>query len=343
MAEKKYLVNGKEQTREELFNAAELATIEANQKLVNDAGYGDIDITLLTLVEREVSQQKLYTVNPEDYLPIDHTNGGWNDYVAVLRSYYNVEGDISSWERGVDADNARRGQVGAKLESVPVRIHNYNKMVSWSMFELRQSMETRVWNVVTEKERARKLDHDISVQSALLLGDAGHKGLLNQAEVPVDATVLTKKISSMSAAEFKAFLGSVFGNYYTQTGLTAMPDTLAIAPSDFMGLGVAVDEQYPVFTTMFQRLTDVFRQVTGNPNAKIVPLVYCEPRFHNGKYRYVLYRKDFDTLRVYNPYEYNVVQGASVDGINYQNTAFSRFSGVFVNRPLEMVYLDFNA
>lgn len=343
MAEKKYLFNGKECEAKELFNEAELSTIERNQQLVNDAGYGDIDITLLTLIEREVSRQKLYKIDPEDFLPIDHTNGGWNDYITVLRSYYNIEGDIASWERGVDADNARRGQVGAKLESVPVRIHNYNKMVSWSLFELRQSMESRVWNLVTEKERARKVDHDISVQSALLLGDAGHKGLLNQDEVPVAANALTKPISQMTSTEFKAFLGSVFANFFTQTGYTAMPDTLAIAPSDFMGLGVAVDEQYPVFTTMFQRLTDVFRQVTGNPDAKIIPLAYCEPRFHNGNYRYVLYRKDFDTLRVYNPYEYNVVQGATVDGINYQNTAFSRFSGVFVNRPQEMVYLDFAA
>lgn len=343
MAEKKYLMNGKEQTAKELFNEAELSIIENNQKLVNDAGYGDIDITLLTLIEREVSRQKLYMVDPEDYLPIDHTNGGWNDYITVLRSYYNIEGDIASWERGVDADNARRGQVGAMLDSVPVRIHNYNKMVSYSMFELRQSMESRVWNVVTEKEMARKKDHDISVQSALLLGDSGHLGLLNQTEVPVDTTVLTKPISTMTAVEFKTFLASVFGNYYAQTGYTAMPDTLAIATSDFMGLGVAVDEQYPVFTTMYQRLTDVFRQVTGNPNARIIPLVYCEPRFHNGNYRYVLYRKDFDTLRVYNPYEYNVVQGASVDGINYQNTAFSRISGVFVNRPQEMLYMDFPA
>lgn len=343
MADKKYLVNGKEQTREELFNSDELATIETNQKLVNDAGYGDIDITLLTLVEREISRQKLYKVDPEQFLPIDHTNGGWNDYIAVLRSYYNIEGDISTWERGLDADNARRGQVGAKLDSVPVRIHNYNKMISWSLFELRQSMETRVWNIVTEKERARKLDHDISVQSALLLGDAGHKGLLNQDEVPVAADALTKPISQMSSTEFKTFLQTVFANYFKQTGYTAMPDTLAIAVSDFMGLGTAVDEQFPVFTTMFQRLNDVFKQVTGNANAQIVPLVYCEPQFHAGKYRYVLYRKDFDTLRVYNPYEYNVVQGASVDGMNYQNTAFSRFSGVFVNRPQEMVYLDFNA
>lgn len=337
--EKKYLFNGKEQSRTELFNESDLAIVDRNQKLVNEAGYADIDITLLTLLEREISRQKLYTVDPEEFIPVDHQQGGWNDYITVLRSYYNIEGDISSWERGVDADNARRGQVGATLGSVALKLHTYAKMVSWSLFELRQSMETRVWNVVTEKERARKLDHDISVQRVLLLGDEKHSGLLNQTDVATSTTALTTPISKMTSAQFKTFLSTVFANFYAATGYTAMPDTLILPMSDFMALGTAVDEQYPVFTTMYDRLLSVFRQATGNPNAQIKGLVYCEPEYNNGNYKYVLYRKDFDTLRAYNPYEYNVVQGASVDGINYQNTAFSRFSDVFVNRPKEMLYM----
>lgn len=337
--EKTYLLNGKESTRQELFNDKELAVIDRNQNLVNEAGYADIDITLLTLLEREITRQKFYKVDPEEFLPIDHQQGGWNDYITVLRSFYNIEGDIASWERGVDADNARRGQVGATLNSVALRLHNFNKMISWSLFELRQAMETRVWNVVTEKERARKIDHDLSVQRMLLLGDSEHKGLLNQAEVPVSTTALTTPISKMTSAQFKTFLSTVFAEFYKASGYTAMPDTLILPMSDFMALGTAVDEQYPVFTTMYDRLLSVFRQATGNPNATIKGLVYCEPEFNNNNYKYVLYRKDFDTIRVYNPYEYTVVTGATVDGMNYQNTAFSRFSDVFVNRPKEMLYM----
>lgn len=337
--EKKYLVNGKESSRAELFNEAELAVIDRNQTMVNDQGYADIDITLLTLLEREISRQKFYKVDPEDFIPIDHQQGGWNDYITILRSYYNIEGDIASWERGVDADNARRGQVGAKLGSVALKLHNFNKMISWSLFELRQSMETRVWNIVTEKERARKIDHDLSVQRMLLLGDEDHKGFLNQAEVPVSTTAMTKPISQMTPVEFKTFLATVFANFYKASGYTAMPDTLVLPMSDLMALGTAADEGYPVFTTMYDRLVSVFRQATGNPNATIKGLVYCEPEFNNGNYKYVLYRKDFDTIRAYNPYEYTVVTGATVDGMNYQNTAFSRFSDVFVNRPKEMLYM----
>lgn len=343
MADKTYLVNGVEKTREELFNSDELKIIDRNQNLLNDMGYGDIDITLLTQIEREVSQQKFYTVNPEDFVPFDNTQGGWSDYITVLRSYSNIDGNLATWERGLDADNARRGQDGVSLDSVSLKIHNLNKMISYSLFEIRQSQETGRWNIVTEKERARKRDYDLSVQRGVLLGDADHKGLLNQTDVTLNTTVLTKKLSTMTSVEFRTFLGSVFGDFYTQTGRTALPDTLAIAPSDFLGLGVAVDEQYPLVQSMLKRMEEVFKEVTGNPNAKIIPLAYCEPEFHSGSYKYVLYRRDFDTLRVYRPFDYNVVQGASIDGMNYQNTAYARISDVFVNRPAEMMYMSFSA
>lgn len=341
--EKTYLVNGVEKTPAELFNEADLAKLAHNQELVNAAGFGDIDLTLLTILERNVSQQKFYTVDPTQFVPFDTTTGGWADYITVLRSYANIDADINSWERGNDTDNARRNQVGVKMESVPLKLHNLDKMISYSLFELNQAAQTGIWNLVTEKEAARKRDYDLAVQRAVLLGDADHKGLLNQADVTNNTTILTKKISAMTSAEFKTLLSTLFKEFFEHSDFTAMPDTLVMPYSDFMGLGVAVDEQYPVFTTMKQRLTDVFREVTGNSNAEIKPLAYCESKFHNGAYKYVLYRKNFDTLRAYQPYGYSVVQGTTVDGINYQNTAYARISDVFVNRPKEMLYLSFNA
>lgn len=336
---KKYLVNGVEKEREELFNSEELAVIDRNQALLNDLGYGDIDVTLLTQIEREVSQQKFYQIDPSLFVPFDTTQGGWADYITVLRNYSNADAEISTWERGVDADNARRNQVGVTLGSESLKIHNLAKMVSYSLFEMRSAMETGRWNIVTEKERARKRDYDLAVQKAVLLGDTNFKGLLNQTGVASNTTILTKPISTMTSAEFRTFLGSVFAEYFKNSSMTVLPDTLAIAPSDFLGLGVAVDEQYPLVQSMLTRAREVFREVTGNPNADIKMLAYCEPEFNGGYYKYVLYRKDFDTLRVYQPYDYNVVQGATVDGMNYQNTAYARLSDVFVNRPKEMVYL----
>ena len=53
MAEVKlYNDKGVQKTREELFNSAELARIDHNQELMNDAGYGDIDLTLLVVFSR---------------------------------------------------------------------------------------------------------------------------------------------------------------------------------------------------------------------------------------------------------------------------------------------------
>ena len=149
MAEKKYLVNGVEKEVSELFNEAEQSSIAHTQDLFNAAGYGDIDVTLLTIIEREISQQKFYKIDPEKFIPVDHTQGGFANYITVLRNFINAEGDIDGWTRGVDSDNARRGQDGVKLESVALKIHNLNKMVSYSMFEIREAQQTGRWNIVT--------------------------------------------------------------------------------------------------------------------------------------------------------------------------------------------------
>ena len=335
---KVYLENGVEKTREELFNEQELVVIDRNQELLNASGYGEIDLTLLTVLEREISKQKFYTVNPEDFIPMDHTTGGFADYITVLRSFINADADISTWERGVDADNARRNQVGAKVESVSLKVHNLDKMVSYSLFELKQAMQTGIWNIVTEKERARKIDYDLAVQAALLKGDAKHKGLLNQTGATTNTTVLTKNISAMTSAEFKAFMASVFAEYFANTNSTALPDTFVIPMEDFLGMGVAVDEQYPLVSSMLERFTNVFRETTGNENAVIKPLVYCNKAQNDGTAKYALYRKDWDCLRAYQPVDYTGVQGATVDGMNYQNTAYARVSDVFLNRPKELMY-----
>lgn len=338
---KVYLENGVEKTREELFNEQELAVIDRNQELLNAVGYGEIDLTLLTVLEREISKQKFYTVDPADFIPMDTTTGGFADYITVLRSYVNADADISTWERGNDTDNARRNQVGAQVESVSLKLHNLDKMVSYSLFELKQAMQTGIWNVVTEKERARKIDYDLAVQRALLQGDSKHKGLLNQTGVTTNTTTLTKKISSMTSAEFKAFMAAVFKDYFDNSNSTALPDTFVIPMEDFLGMGVAVDEQYPLVSSMLERFKDVFREVTGNANADIKPLVYCNAAKNGGTAKYALYRKDWDCLRAYQPVDYTVVQGATVDGMNYQNTAYARISDVFVNRPKELMYFTF--
>lgn len=338
---KVYLENGVEKTREELFNEQELAVIDRNQELLNAVGYGEIDLTLLTVLEREISKQKFYTVDPADFIPMDTTTGGFADYITVLRSYVNADADISTWERGNDTDNARRNQVGAQVESVSLKLHNLDKMVSYSLFELKQAMQTGIWNVVTEKERARKIDYDLAVQRALLQGDSKHKGLLNQTGVTTNTTTLTKKISSMTSAEFKAFMAAVFKDYFDNSNSTALPDTFVIPMEDFLGMGVAVDEQYPLVNSMLERFKNVFREVTGNANADIKPLVYCNAAKNGGTAKYALYRKDWDCLRAYKPVDYTVVQGATVDGMNYQNTAYARISDVFVNRPKELMYFTF--
>lgn len=326
-----YVVDGVEI----LFNEDETKSIEKVQNLVNESGFADIDITLLTALEARIAQQKFYEVDVDKFLDIARDTGGYADAITAFKNLQLDSAD-DSWEADTLGDNARKAQVTIGLEPFTVRIRSLVKMVSYSLLEIRQAQQTGVWNVVLEKERARKRSHDLYVQRVLLKGTDQHAGLLNLAGVTTDTTTITKKLKDMTVSEWQAFLGSIFGLFATHSSYTAMPNRFVIPYTDYLGLAQCADETYPLKSKL-ERLNDTFKQMCGS-DAEVLPLAYCNADQNGGVNKYVLYRKDFDTVRAYMPIGYSVVEGASVDGFNYQNTAYSRLSDVVLVRPKEIMY-----
>lgn len=329
--DKKFVVDGVEI----LFNEEEKATLDNVQRLVNEAGFGDIDITLLTALEARIAQQKFYEVDVDKFIDIARDTGGYADSITAFKNLQLQESD-DSWEADLMGDNARKGQGTVGLEPFSVRIRSLIRMVSYSLLEIRQAQQTGVWNVVLEKERARKRSHDLYVQRVLLAGTDKHEGLLNQSGVTANTTAITKQMKNMSVAEWQAFLGSIFGEFAKASNYTAMPNRFVIPYTDYLGLAQCADETYPLKSKL-ERLTESFKQMCG-ADAEILPLAYCNASQNGGTNKYVLYRKDFDVIRAYAPVGYSVVEGASVDGFNYQNTAYSRLSDVVLVRPQEIMY-----
>ena len=62
--DKSYVIDGVEI----LFNEAEQSAIDKAQNLVNESGFADIDITLLTALETRIAQQKFYTVDVDKFI-----------------------------------------------------------------------------------------------------------------------------------------------------------------------------------------------------------------------------------------------------------------------------------
>lgn len=329
--DKKYIVDGVEI----LFNEDQVKSLDKVQNLVNEAGFGDIDITLLTALEARIAQQKFYEVSPDDFIDIARDTGGYSDAITAFKNLQLQDAD-DSWEADIMGDNARKGQATVGLEPFTVRIRSLVRMVSYSLLEIRQAQQTGVWNVVLEKERARKRSHDLYLQRVLLAGSDKHEGLLNMSGVTTDTTTIAKQMKDMSAAEFGALIGDLFGKFAANTEYTAMPNRFVIPYTDYLGLARCADETYPLKSKL-ERLEESFKQICG-ADAKVLPLAYCNKAQNGGTNKYVLYRKDFDTLRAYMPIGYSVVEGASVDGFNYQNTAFSRVSDVVLVRPKEVMY-----
>ena len=57
--------------------------------------------------------------------------------------------------------------------------------------------------------------------------------------------------------------------------------------------------------------------------------------------RYVLLRKDADTLAMNIPVDYTSTLANSINGFNWQNAAYGQFTGVTVFLPKEVLYFDF--
>ena len=203
--------------------------------------------------------------------------------------------------------------------------------------------------MVEESERARKKNWDLGIQKIAFLGhssDTDILGLLNQSVVTSDITTITKAFANMSESEFQTAIKNLLKVYFSNSNSTAMPDTFVLAMSDWLGLGqTAASATYAgIGKTRREYLEDEFKKITQNPNAKIVPVAYCDKANNSlAKNRYALYNKNQDVLEMNIPVSYTSTIAGSYNNFQFQSVAYGQYTGVKVYRPKEILYFDFTA
>ena len=81
--------------------------------------------------------------------------------------------------------------------------------------------------------------------------------------------------------------------------------------------------------------------MTGNPDFKILPLLYCDQTQNNlGKNRYVLMRYDEDVARMSIPIDYTTTVVDTANGMEWAGSSYGQFTGVIGNLLQYMYYLD---
>lgn len=326
------------------LNSKELAVARAleyqNAELLNAMGI-DIPITTLTTAIKSVAEQKFYKVAPAEYMPVVVGEGAFSTNLLKYTSF-NMGGDFEQGLIHTSTHNAQLAQADAGVEGVQIPVINWAKGLSWNLFEVQTAAKTGNWDLITEKEKARKTNWDLGIQKAAFLGVAsvGAKGLLNQDGVTSDVTTIQKPIKTMDVTEFQAFVGEVYAAYRANSSYTAEPDTFIIPESDYNGLAAATSAQFPLKSKL-QYLKEAFAEIVGH-TVEIKKLAYADMAQSGlAVQRYVLLRKDADSLAMNIPVDYTATLANSINGFHWENAAYGQFTGVKVFRPKEVLYFDF--
>ena len=315
------------------LNSAETKMVER----FNDMGY-NIDLTTLTQVMKRVAEQKFYTVKPSDYIPVSVSEGAWSDQLLQYKSYQ-MGGEFEDGIINVGSDQDRLATVNAGLEPVYTKVFNWAKELHWTIPEIEQASRTQVWDIVVAKEKARKKNWDLGIQKIAFEGNAkyGINGLFSLPSVTTNIALITKKIGAMTSAEFQALMAGLLPAYRANAAYTAYPSIFVIPEDDYNTLATCADETYPLKTRL-ERLEESMRQLTRNPDFKVLPSAYASKAVNGTKNVYALYNKSEDTLRMNIPVDYTNTMANTTNGFQFENVAYGQFTGITLIRPKEMIY-----
>lgn len=316
---------------------------------------GDVDassagfkylIDTLSFIRSQVKEQKFFEVAPADFLPVETGEAAWSDEI-VQNGEFLTGGNF--FEGDIDLGGSRIASVDATIAPNRMPVGTWRKKAGWTIAEAAKAANAGNWDPIEGKLKALKKNWDLGIQNLAFLGRPGDSvmtGLLNNSEVTINTTIITEEIGSMSDSEFQAFVGAFLNAYYENGNMTALPDTFAIPTGDYFSLGSAASATYPNITKL-EYLSNILKKMTRNENAEILPLAYCEATMNLSagvnKDRYVLYRRDPDTLSMSIPVDLTMLDARSVNGFDWEQLAYGQYSGVMVHRPREMLYMDLTA
>ena len=339
-------------TPQEQYHAAYTQKI-VNERFGNALGY-EVPITTLTQIAKKVSEQKLYTVAPADYIPVKVGEGTWSSNLTTYRSFEIAD----EFESGViNTGSAARQSVGdAGVDALNIKVNNWAKKIEYSIFDLEQAARSGNWDLVAAKEKARLKNWQLGIQRVAFLGARGQNasggsclGLLNQATGQFDSTLITTQLSAMTYTQLASFQQLAIARYRQNCNYTAFPTHFIIPELDYQGLAVQSSPQFPV-KSVLALLEEGFQIITGNPKFKILPLAYANVANAGGNLpaslslsygMYTFLNYDEESIRMDVPLQYTNTLANSVDNFTFANVGYGQFTGVLAYRPAELYYAGF--
>jgi hypothetical protein len=307
-------------------------------------------IQTTTFIRERVVEQKFYQVPIADFVPVDVGVGAWMEDIKT-NLVYDIAGDFESGLTGVSSGPSEIATVDVATAPKNAKLITWQKGYRYAVPEVAKALASNNWDLVSGKMSALKKNWDLGVQKIAFLGlqqDLTNvPGLLTSPDVTINTAVITKLVSSMNSTEFQALVSKILAAYALNANYTAMPNVFVMPLADYLGLGAATASGFPI-GSMLDYLTNFFKQITGEKDFKILPLAYAQQAQNagyingaTGKNRYVLYRKDPETIKMDIPVDFTLNPAGTSDNYHWQGIACGQLSGAIFYRPAECLYFDF--
>lgn len=302
-----------------------------------------------TFIRQRVVKQKFYEVPLADFIPVDVGVGAWMEDIKT-NLQYDLAGDFEGGIVSVASAPSQLGVVDVATAPINAKVITWAKGYRYAVPEVAKALAANNWDVISGKMQALVKHWQLGIQRIGFLGLqqdlADVPGLLTSPQVTVNTSVITANISSLNAANFQALVSQILEAYALNANYTAMPDTFAIPMADYLGLGTAASSDFPI-VDMFTYLENMFKKITGNKDFKIMPLAYGNAAQNagwingsSGKNRYVLYRRNPETLKMDIPVDFVLNPAGTADNFNWQGVGAGQFTGAIFYRPAEAIYFD---
>lgn len=314
-------------------------------------GYQRVTSTL-TYIKKLITVPKYYEIDINKYLPVVIGDGAYAEEL-LTHITINSSGDFEDGLIFHGNDNAQLSKVNAGISSKTVPVVTWAKTVDYTEPQIQQALFANNWNIINAKHESRQMNYELGIQQLSFLGSRNNPnavaGLLTQPNVNINTGLIPQAISTMNPATYMSLIAGLYEAYRQNCNRSARPNRFVIPESDYNGLAVSVNANFPTMTegtnvSMLKWLMNAFAEL--GLNVEILPCSYGMPEF-NEAYglnlnRYALYNYEEESLRMDIPVPIRSTMPGTLNNFQFQDAAWAMFSGAWAYRELEMLYFDWS-
>ncbi len=313
----------------------------------SDLGF-KIDVSTLGQVAKEVIEQRVFKEDISTFVPVKPGISPYYDSLTTFKSF-NLASDPEDGLISVNNTNGQFKQVDHGYDKVTTPRTFWAKQIEWNFLQNMQASLAGSFDLLQDKLSTLSLNHEQFQQNVAMYGikSLGYTGVLNNASVTVNTSLITKQIKTMTSTEINLFVASVIATYQLNNAIFEFPDTFVLPMSDYTGLIAFVNPAFPLAgSTQLDFLLTAFKTVTNNPNFKIVPTPYAQKSFSAFGYnplsydRYILYQNKEDSLYLDLPVPFTLLGSGTQNNASFVQIGYCQIGQVFNKRTQNMLYLD---